>query len=70
MICEETPLLLTRSFTGTRKLDADLGTIVAKVLEEYAILLHRTGRSAEAERMIVRAGSIRRANAAGEAGIP
>jgi tetratricopeptide (TPR) repeat protein len=34
VICEEPPVSLTRTFSGTRRLDADLGTIVAKALEK------------------------------------
>jgi eukaryotic-like serine/threonine-protein kinase len=34
VICEDPPQPLTRTFSGTRKLDADLGTIVQKALEK------------------------------------
>jgi serine/threonine protein kinase len=34
VICEEAPQPLTRTFSGTKKLDADLWTIVAKALEK------------------------------------
>jgi tetratricopeptide (TPR) repeat protein/tRNA A-37 threonylcarbamoyl transferase component Bud32 len=34
VICEEPPVSLTRTFSGTRRLDPDLGTIVSKALEK------------------------------------
>jgi non-specific serine/threonine protein kinase/serine/threonine-protein kinase len=34
VICEEPPVSLTRTFSGTRRLDPDLGTIVARALEK------------------------------------
>src|SRR5262245_39136576 len=36
VICEEPPVSLTRTFSGTRRLDADLATIVSKALEKEA----------------------------------
>ena len=37
VICEEPPQPLTRTFLGTRKLDADLATIVQKALEKEPV---------------------------------